>query len=173
MFTRSILPFFVTCFVVSAFCQFLTLIMYGSEVGKVEESKVTGTFALPVLSMLLDIGIPALIYFDKKRRFNSDNVFIQTGLKRKSNSTQETTKRPGDRSRKPVSTIEGKSSDLRRSASSLSEADTYRRFAYLEVEPSADPSTVSIGSATSLNTRSEAHTQVSYLTDNASIESAV
>jgi len=166
----------------SAFCQGLTAIMYGSEVDKVEGSYLKGTYALVILSMLLSIGLPIIVYFDKRNRYPSGNVFIETNQKSKNSETRSTSGRHismssnsdrVDARRKPVATIESQSSNMRRSVSSLSEADTYRKFAYFEEGPCVNPSTLSLGSATSLNTRSEAYTQVSYLTDKSSVESRI
>lgn len=160
-------------FIFSAFCHFLVLIMYGTEVAKIQESQVKASYGIVILCLILEVFLPCFVYIDKNIRFPSGNKFIipkrfLDKLSHTETPTVPKAKNPPTK-RLPPFTIDGASVSMRTSTTSLTEVETYKRFA-MEEDP--DPSLISIGSINSLNTRSTLYTNIS-LTDRASIESGV
>lgn len=60
--------------VTAAFCHFLVLIMYGTEVDKIRDSFVQGSFGIVIICMFLEIILPVLVKVDKHKRFPKDGA---------------------------------------------------------------------------------------------------
>lgn len=157
----------------TAFCHFLVLIMYGTEVDKIPESEVKGSYGIVVISFLIELVIPILVYIDKSRRFPASMRFIIpkrfSGNPRQTNNSGNSRIDGGKKDRRIPYTIEGASVSMFTSVPSLSEMETFKKFASTD---DFDPSTASLGSMNSINTRSTMYTNVSF-TDRTSLESGV
>ena len=149
--------------------------MFGTEVEKIPDSSVQGSYGIIVIAMLMELAVIVLTQLDKRRRFPSENVFIETGGKNRNRPRADSAQpKRGEKNRAftvendIISKSKMPNVSMRTSVSSLSEAETYRKFAYME-----DP-TGSIGSANSLVTQGTMLTNVpSTLNDTSSIESRV
>ncbi|XP_052244221.1 uncharacterized protein LOC127853595 isoform X2 [Dreissena polymorpha] len=165
-----------------AFCHFLVLIMYGSEVEKVPDSSVKGSFGVIIISFFLEIAIPIILRIDKE----SENVFILIGLRKRpvprsrrdtpdtkdTRSVYSVPRRQENVSMHRTINLEDKSQPTRTSATSLTETETFRKFAFHE-NLTVNASTASLASFDSINVRSAAYVNHSYMTDRSSIESGV
>lgn len=176
----------LVCF--SAFCHFLILIMFGSEVGKVPESYVKGSYGILVISMFVELVLPILIHLDKSKNSPIHRILVRAGISKAMPKdivdASSKGKRPNDPSKRqpkaavvdmranPVVSIEDQAAGFRTSTSSLSEAETFKKFAYYE-NPGVNASTASLSDASSINARSAAYTNTTYLTDRSSLESGV
>lgn len=146
--------------------------MYGTEVDKISESYVKASYGILVISLLIEVILPVIVYVDKSRAFPSGRIFKiprrVIGIGKSGDPQQGNSRRGVVRDERDVYTIES-SNSLRTSMTSLSEAETFKRFAYNDVP---DPSMNSVGSINSINTRSTMYTNVS-ITDRISTESLV
>lgn len=128
----------------AAFSHFLVMIMYGSEVNKIPDSSIQASFGVIVISFLLELAIPFLIHFDKTKRYPISRSFIETHFRKPktqqptssaaryqtSTSTAGKSLRPATSSiEQPVTSMPG---SMRTSVSSLSDAETFKKFAYID-----------------------------------------
>ncbi|WAR23466.1 hypothetical protein MAR_037135 [Mya arenaria] len=162
-----------------AFSHFLVLIMYGSEVSKVPESHVKGSYGVIVISLIIELALPLIIHIDKTKKFPLRDVFFKTGSKQPKSANDKPDSsnrrsRPGvvNMRTNPVSSIEDQAAGFRTSVTSLSEAETFKKFAFYE-NPGMNPSTVSLASYSSVNARTAAYTNTPNLAETSSLESAV
>lgn len=166
--------------------------MYGTEVDKIRDSHVKGSFGIVIISMFLEIVIPILIKLDKNNRFPSDGALKeikrqlrQVGIPTTSASHSQKHERTSERNN-----IEDGDLDRHKirklSAAELSKRFPPYEFDNLEYAPSVSMRTSatsvtcgktnSYGSAHSLQTQSTMVTRVSYdpkHSDMSSLESLV
>lgn len=171
--------------VLSGICHIITLVMFGS-VKKVPNAKIHWPFGMVILCLLFEIILPLIIYLDTTKRFNIDNIFCMSQKKEKHVARPTTKLSCYSTSQKAVDQSDSSNkcnaannlhvSNTRRSSGllnpSLSAQETYRKYAYLDVEPS---NIISSDSELSINIRSGrsgAYTNTAYVPDDtASIES--
>lgn len=161
----------------SALCHSITLILYGSNVAQFPDSWLKGSFGIVVICFLLDLVIPVLVSVDKRKRSSADELTSETTLYTGTHSRVSMSPKP-DITGGTISTansmytIGEEWQSVHTSTTTLSEQETYKKYAYLDLD--ADQSVISIGSARSLNARSSAYNNVSYIPDDiASVESAL
>ncbi|KAL4235504.1 hypothetical protein ACF0H5_003902 [Mactra antiquata] len=149
----------------AAFCHFLVVIMYGTEVDKIPESSVKASYGIIFISIIIEVLIPLVIYIDKSRKFPSGGIFKGPRKLLGIDDPREGEAQPKPKSSRPnvvrrdrdVFTIDSTVS-MRTSTTSLSEAETFKKYAYDDVQ---DASVISTGSANSINTRSTMFTNIS------------
>lgn len=180
--------------VAAAFCHLLVIIMYGTNVDKVNDSNVKASFGIIIISMFLEVAIPVLIRIDKHFRFPKEGALkeIRRQVKKlgihKLSEPDRSTKRE-ERARRPESKdadSEKKYVPRQLSASELEkrfppyEIDNLRYYPPVSMRTSVSSitgdKTISTGSAQSLQTQTTAVTGLSYDTkysDRSSVESLV
>ncbi|XP_052776615.1 uncharacterized protein LOC128214272 isoform X2 [Mya arenaria] len=176
---NKLVAFIIGLSVSAAFSHFLVLIMYGSEVSKVPESHVKGSYGVIVISLIIELALPLIIHIDKTKKFPLRDVFFKTGSKQPKSANDKPDSsnrrsRPGvvNMRTNPVSSIEDQAAGFRTSVTSLSEAETFKKFAFYE-NPGMNPSTVSLASYSSVNARTAAYTNTPNLAETSSLESGV
>ena len=142
--------------------------MYGTEVDKVEDSYVEGSFGVVIIAMFLEIIVPILVRIDKEKRFPKRDAL--TGIRRqlRGQSREEAPKTDGI----ILEETEKKIQPRKLSASELNKRfppytfDNYRYYPPVSMRKSetslTEGRTSSIGSARSLQTQSTAITGVSF-----------
>ena len=153
--------------------------MYGTEVGKVEDSFVEASFGVVIISMFLEILIPIFIRIDKEKRFPKQDALtaIRRELRRQPSKTEGMTIERGPPPKVDGVALEEAEKSYR--PRKLSAVELEKRFPpytidnYRYYPPSSTHSsrtslahgkgrTSSIGSARSLQTQSTAITGVSF-----------
>lgn len=168
--------------------------MYGSEVDKIRDSYVQGSYGILIISMFLEVVIPVLIRIDKNLRFPKDGAFKeirrqlrQYGIHKTSASSRSGVREERSEKRKSEDLeTEKEFSPRQLSASELEKRfppytfDNLGYYPPVSMRTSATSvtggRTSSIGSAQSLQTQSTALTGVSYdpkYSDRSSVESLV
>ncbi|XP_060565113.1 uncharacterized protein LOC132724292 isoform X2 [Ruditapes philippinarum] len=154
----------------AAFSHFLVLIMYGTEVEKIPDSQIKASYGIVIICLIIEVFLPCFVYVDKNLRYPSGNTFLIPKRFINTHASNNLTARQKHEDPSPLFTIDRASVSLRTSTTSLTEAETFKRFASDEVP---DPSLVSLGSINSINTRSTFITGTSQSADRSSIESGV
>lgn len=163
--------------------------MYGTEVDKIRDSYVKGSFGIVIIAMFLEVAIPVLIRIDKQMRFPKDGALKeirrqlrQRGIHKLSESDRSSKHEERPKRRK----LEDVDTEKSYAPRQLSAAELEKRFPPYEFDNlgyyppvSMRTSTTSVtggrtssvGSSGSLQTQSTAVTGVTY--DLSSVESLV
>ena len=167
--------------------------MFGTEVDKIRDSYVKGSFGILIISMFLEIAIPILIRIDKQLRFPKDGALKEARRQLRRRGTPELSESALSSNRETSKRLKVDSLDAEKkfepkqlSASELAERFPPYEFDNLGYYPPVSMKTSassltggrtnSIGSAHSLQTQSTVVTGVSYdpkYSDVSSVESLV
>ena len=173
--------------------------MYGTEVDKIRDSYVKGSFGIVIICMFLEIILPILVKFDKQRRYPKEGALKevrrqlrQVGIRKSSASDSEKHERTPERTSIPKGRRDEAEDPDRHKIRKLSASELEKRFPPYEFDNlgyyppvSMRTSATSVtggrtdsvgGSAPSLLTQSTVVTGVSYdpnYSDRSSVESLV